>query len=277
MNISSLIGVISGILVVVVSVLGTSKSLKMFLDPHGILVVLGGTAAAGLMCYPFRFYVRVAGVIKNKFLGNYATRYETVINEIVDLARGVRESPDYLKAKLKSIKTPFLKDAMELLVQGGISEEALEAILVKRAATHLKRFDYDVAVFKTLAKFPPAFGLMGTTLGMIALLQQLGGKDAQKLLGPAMATGLVATFYGIVVANLILIPISENLTIVNREDDTVRTIVIDGFRLLSRKEHPKIVEEHLKSYLLPHERKLIKVSKGAAPGGAAPKAPPPAA
>jgi chemotaxis protein MotA len=93
---------------------------------------------------------------------------------------------------------------------------------------------------------------------MISLLQQLGGKDAQKMLGPAMAIGLVATFYGIVLANLVLIPISENLAMINREDETVRTIIIDGFRLIHRREHPKIVEEHLKSYLLPHERDKIK-------------------
>jgi chemotaxis protein MotA len=261
MNISSIVGVIAALAVLTVAVLTSSKSAHVFLDPHGILVVIGGTAAAGLMCFPFRFYIRIAKVFINKFLGSYATRYETVINEIVDLARGTRENPDYLKQKVKTIKTPFLQDAIQLLVQGGIPIDALDEILVKRAATHSKRYDYDVSVFKTIAKFPPAFGLMGTTLGMISLLQQLGGKDAQKLLGPAMAIGLVATFYGIVLANLVLIPISENLAMINREDETLRTIVIDGFRLIARKEHPKIVEEHLKSYLLPHERDKIQKGK----------------
>lgn len=261
MNISSILGIFAALTVLAIAVMTSSKSAMVFLDPHGILVVIGGTAAAGLMCFPLRFYVRTAKVFKSKFLGNYVMRYETVINEIVDLARGLRDNPDYLKQKVKGLKTPFLVDAVQLLVQGGIPEDALEAILMKRAATYSKRYDHDVSVFKTIAKFPPAFGLMGTTLGMISLLQQLGGKDAQKLLGPAMAIGLVATFYGIVLANLVLIPISENLAMINREDETVRTIVIDGFRLISRREHPKIVEEHLKSYLLPHERDLIKKAK----------------
>lgn len=262
MNVGSLIGTLAGLIVVVLGITTSSKSAMVFLDLHGILIVIGGTAAAGLMCFPPRFFVGAGKVLISKFLGTYATRYETVIHELVDLAKGVRENPGYMKEKQKAIKTPFLMDAVELLVQGGIPEDSIDAILMKRAATHCKRYEFDVGVFKTLAKFPPAFGLMGTTLGMISLLQNLGGADAQKMLGPAMAIGLVATFYGLTLANLVLIPISENLAIINREDETVRTIVIDGLRLIRNKEHPRVVEEHLKSYLLPHERAGLK--KGAA-------------
>ena len=260
MNFSSILGVFAAIVVVAVSVVISSHNLSIFLDVHGILIVFGGTLAAGLMCFPFRLYVRTGRVVINKFLGNYATRHETVINEIVDLARGMRENPDSIKTKINTIKTDFLRDAIELIAQGGIPDAALDSILIKRAQTHSKRYDYDVGVFRTLAKFPPAFGLMGTTLGMITLLQNLGGKDSQKLLGPAMAIGLVATFYGLILANIVFIPIAENLAMINRDDETLRTIVIDGVRLLRKKEHPKVVEEHLKSYLLPHERQRLASS-----------------
>ena len=229
------------------------------MDFHGILVVIGGTSAAALLCFPLKTYVRSFSVIKNKFLGNYSTRYETVINEMVDLAKGMRDNSNYAQTKINTIKTMFLKDAVELLALGGISDDSLDEILLKRAETYSKRYHHDATVFKTIAKFPPAFGLMGTTLGMISLLQQLGGKDAQKMLGVSMAVGLVATFYGIVLANLVFIPIAENLTSLNKEDETVRAIVIDGLRLIRNKEHPKIVEEYLKSYLLPHERTGLKV------------------
>jgi len=263
MNFSSITGIIAALAVVVIGIVTSSKSAVVFLDVHGILIVIGGTAAAGLMCFPARSFVRIGKVFINKFIGNYSTRNEVVINEIVDLSKGLRENPNYLADKVKSLKTPFLADAVQLLVLGGIPDEALDEILVKRALTHSKRYDYDAGVFKTLAKFPPAFGLLGTTLGMISLLQQLGGKDAQKLLGPAMAVGLVATFYGLTLANLILIPIAENLSVINRDDETIRMMVIDGLRMIRRKEHPKIVEEHLKSYLLPHEREeLVKSKRG---------------
>lgn len=260
MNISSTLGVIAALAILVFGILTSTKNPMVFLDIHGIVIVIGGTAAAALMCFPLRFYVAVAKVFMNKFLGNYAIRREIVISEIVELAKGSRENPDFMKTKLKTIKTPFLADAVELIVQGGFAEETLDEIMQKRAAILTKRYDQDVGVFKTIAKFPPAFGLMGTTLGMIALLQNLGGKDAQKLLGPAMAMGLVATFYGLTLSNLLFIPIAENLSSLNRDDEALRQMVIDGIRLVRAKEHPKVIEEYLKSYLTPQERKAFSGS-----------------
>jgi chemotaxis protein MotA len=259
MNFSNILGIITAIVVMTVSVLMSSKSAQVFLDIHGIIIVFGGTTAAALMCFPVRFYIQIAKVLKNKYFKSYILKYETVITEMVDLAKGYRENPDYFKLKVKSLKNHFLSDALNLIIQGGITEDALDEILIKRATSLSKRYEQDVNIFKTLAKFPPAFGLMGTTLGMISLLQQLGGKDAQKMLGPAMAIGLVATFYGLILANLVFIPISENLTMLNHQDENIRTIVIDGLRLVRKKEHPKVVEEHLKSYLLPGERAQLKI------------------
>src|SRR4051794_26800613 len=114
MNFSSILGVFAGLAVLATAVVTSSRSLKIFLDPHGILIVLGGTAAAGLMCLPAPFYFRIATVFISKFLGNYATRREVVINEIVDLARGYRENAEYLKQKASTLKPPFLADAVAL-------------------------------------------------------------------------------------------------------------------------------------------------------------------
>jgi chemotaxis protein MotA len=69
-----------------------------------------------------------------------------------------------------------------------------------------------------------------------------------------MAIGLVATFYGLTLANLVFIPIAENLASINRDDESIRMIVIDGLRLVRQKDHPKVVEEYLKSHLTPTER-----------------------
>lgn len=250
-------GIAASIAVLIFALLDSTKSANIFLNKHGILIVFGGTAAASLMCFPLSTFFNIAKVFMRKFIGRYSTRYDIVISEIVDLAKGIRDNPEYMKTKMDALKTPFLRDAVQLLTTG-VSDKAIDAILEKRATTQYKRNEEDVFVFKTMAKFPPAFGLMGTTLGMIALLQQLGGKDAYKLLGPSMAIGLVATFYGIAIANLLLIPIAENLSKLNKEDETVHEIVIDGIKLIRAHEHPLIVEEHLKSYLLPKEREQLK-------------------
>jgi chemotaxis protein MotA len=258
MNISSLIGVISALVVFFTAIFTSTQSREVFLDSHGILIVIGGTAAASLICFPLKNLLTLFKVFFNKVLGKYSQNHSVVISEIVAIANGQADNPGFMEANIDSVKTHFLKEALELVIQGGMDDDEIDTILRKRALTHYKRHDEEASIFKTIGKFPPAFGLMGTTLGMISLLQKLGSPDAYKLLGPSMAIGLVATFYGIAVTNLILVPIGENLGKLNKEDEILREMVIDGIGLLRLKKHPLVVEEHLKSYLLPTERQALK-------------------
>ena len=109
-------------------------------------------------------------------------------------------------------------------------------------------------MFKVLSKLPPAFGLLGAVLGMVALMQALGGEDAFATIGPAMASAMVATFYGIAFANFILIPIGENLSLSSNQDLVIRKMILEGIKIIRNKEHPIVIEEELKSFLLPSER-----------------------
>jgi chemotaxis protein MotA len=89
---------------------------------------------------------------------------------------------------------------------------------------------------------------------MIALLQTIGEPGAQDRIGPAMATALVATFYGLLTANLILIPIAEKLQTVSKTDLTLREIIKEGIMLVHEKKHPLFIKEYLESFLAPHQR-----------------------
>ncbi|MDZ4676552.1 MAG: MotA/TolQ/ExbB proton channel family protein [Oligoflexia bacterium] len=257
MNFSSIIGIISAIAVFFTALITSTSSHDIFLNPHGILIVIGGTAAASIICFPLPTLFKLFKVFFQRIIGKNATQHQVVIAEIVDLARGAREDALYLQNRLPLIKTDFLKEAIDIMVQGGISEHALDIILKKRTMTHYKRYEEDAAIFKTIGKFPPAFGLLGTTLGMIGMLQNLGSPDSYKMLGPSMAVGLTATLYGIAITNFIFIPVGESLSKFNKEDEVVREMVVDGIKLLRKKEHPIVVEEHLKSFLLPGERKKL--------------------
>ncbi len=271
MNFSSVVGVVAALGVFIMGVFTSTENTSVFLNHHGILVVVGGTAAASLICFPGSLLFALVKVCLRKVLGKYTEATHIVIKECVELARGYRNDSGHLASQVKTIKTHFLKDCIELIVQGGVSDEALEAIMEKRAETHSTRYEEEAEIFKTLAKFPPAFGLMATTLGMISLLQTIGSPDSFKLIGPSMAIGLVGTLYGLVLANFVFIPIGEHLTKSNRDDETMRKMIMDGVRLIKRKEHPLIVQETLVSYLLPRERANYKKSQSGG-GQAAAKA-----
>ena len=97
-------------------------------------------------------------------------------------------------------------------------------------------------------------GLMGAVLGMIALLSRLGKPGAESTIGPAMSVALVATLYGIALANMIIIPIGENLAQCAKEIKTKNLIIVEGVRLISEKTNPIVLAEELNSFLLPAER-----------------------
>ena len=104
-----------------------------------------------------------------------------------------------------------------------------------------------------LQKFPPAFGLLGTTLGMIALMQSLG-PGMESNIGGAMAVALVATLYGVASANFIFIPIAENLTEQTEEDQIARRIIVEGVMMIYHGFPPDFIKENARSFLLPKER-----------------------
>ena len=127
MNISSLIGIVCALAVFVISILTSTSTWGIFLDPHGILIVIGGTIAASLICFRLSIFVTLFRVFINKILGKDSQKYEIVIQEIVDLAKNNRDNASYLKENFQNIKTLFLKEAVEMTVQGGISPEAVRS------------------------------------------------------------------------------------------------------------------------------------------------------
>jgi chemotaxis protein MotA len=115
-------------------------------------------------------------------------------------------------------------------------------------------------MFRTIGRFPPAFGLLATTLGMIAVLQRIGQADSQKLIGPAMSIGLIGTLYGIALANLVFIPIAENLTERTKEEMILRKIILEGALMLKNQVNSVAMREGLNSYLMPGERVTKKAA-----------------
>lgn len=257
MNFSALFGILLAFGVFIGAAATSVSDSSILFDKHAILIVIGGTLAASMTSFSMRTILQLLRVFFKRVLGRN-NEAQKCIAELVDLARGFRESDNYLRDKMASIQTPFLKEALQMIVEGGIDPQDMDKILLKRALAINQIHDADAEMFRSLSKFPPAFGLLGAVIGMIALMQNLGGADAFKKVGPSMAVALVATMYGIAVANFIFLPIAENLIKANRIDQTIRMMVIDGVKLVRLKKHPLLVEETVKSFLLPGDRQKLQ-------------------
>ncbi len=123
-------------------------------------------------------------------------------------------------------------------------------------------YEESIDQLEVLGKYPPAFGMMGTIIGLIAVLKQLGADNGIETVGPNMAVALITTLYGIFIANYIIHPISDNLHSRSQKDLKVRRIIAEGILLLNKKEDPIYVREVLLGYLLPAERAKFEKSMG---------------
>lgn len=254
MNFSSLVGVLVGLGVVAASLTETGMDLKFFLNFHGIVIVCGGTFAAAAISYPLGKIAMLTKVFFMRLLGKSRIDYQHSIEQMLEINKkfslGLVSGTD--AANLAT--HPFLKEAVTLVGDGVLTEKEIRAVLEQRLKTIEFQYQHEVTMFKSLGKYPPAFGLLATTLGMIALLQKIGQPGAEKLIGPAMSIGLVGTLYGIGLANLFFIPVSDALQDKTEEEMALRRMMVEGAVLLKQRVNPLFMRENLNSFLLPKDR-----------------------
>ncbi len=255
-----MIGIILGASVIYSALHATTDHMEMFLDFHGILIVCGGTAAAASICFPVFKVLTLLKVFFLRVLGKNKLNYQDVINQIIEINRKASTGLGNLAEIVPTLKHDFLREATTLISGGILNESEIREILEQRLKTVETQYLQEANMFRIIGKFPPAFGLLATTLGMIGLLQKVGQPDSQKLIGPAMSIGLIGTLYGITLANMIFIPIAENLTERTHEEIAIRRMIIDGIMRIKAQSNPISLREHLNSFVLPKDRVVRKAA-----------------
>jgi chemotaxis protein MotA len=260
MNISSFLGVIFGAAVMYSAMHSTTPNMKFFLDEHGILIVIGGTLAAASISFPILKVLSLTKVFILRVLGKNRVDFQGVIAQLLELNKKASMGVTALNDSLPSIKHEFLREAVAMVGSGVLTEKEIRTALEQRIKTTESRYLHEANMFRVIGRFPPAFGLLATTLGMIGVLQKLGQPDSQKLIGPAMSIGLIGTLYGIALANLVFIPIAENLTERTQEEMVLRKMILEGVVMLKAQVNPIAMRESLNSFLLPKDRVLRKAA-----------------
>lgn len=244
---SYFIGFIISTLVVIVPILVMANNRAIYISLEGFVIIIGGTIGIAVSAFPFKRLVRtlkaVVTIIKNE-----SDDGPVIVREIIELAQKTKGDRINLQKEVDSIKYPFLKDGVQLIIDR--IDHKLEDILVDRIRTRQENGQSIINIVKTLGKFPPALGLLATVLSLITLLEGLGGSKAgMSSLGPSMAVGLVGTLYGIVLANLVFSPIAENLAVKCAIDTRNRQITMIGILLLRDQESALVVQESLNAIL----------------------------
>lgn len=253
MNIYSLIALLVTNLVLLGSLWMASDKLQIFVDNPSFFIVLGGTFASAAMALKFSTLFRLTKYFFKEFMGAKDILYKNAIKDIMTISEGYRTGAS-LDSLVPQAKDSFLREAVEILADGVLERDQVITVLESRATNmSLARFE-DVKAMKSLVKYPPAYGMMGTVIGMVVLLANLNSADAIKMVGPAMAVCLLTTLYGLIVANMFFIPVGDYLDTVSGRYDKKDEIIIEGVKHIIKKSNPILIAEELNSFLAPNER-----------------------
>lgn len=263
---SALLGVLLGMVLLVASILHMTTKRAIFWDVAGIMIVFGGTLSAALITFSLKEVISIGKICWIVLLKN-VDNAPALVTEIITLARETRGDVRALQGSLDKLSDPFLKDGVQLIIDRHDLYK-IETILRDRIRVQQERDESTANILRTLAKYPPALGIVGTVIGLIALLQELGGSVSAENLGPAMAVGLVATLYGLVLTNFILTPMGENMALKSYKEIRKRQIILTAILALKSGESALYIQEALNSFLPPAQRVDVLGVSGGGQGSA---------
>jgi chemotaxis protein MotA len=256
MDIATIIGLLAGFGLIAISIIigGGMSGFASFVDAPSVMITVGGSVAAMLISFPMKTVLSTMGVIKKCFLWKLPESM-AVIRQFKELATIVRKDGMLaLEQELSKIDDDFMKRGLESVISGA-NEETLRQVLETELSAIEARHAKGKQVIDSTGAAAPAFGMIGTLIGLVQMLQSL--EDPSKI-GGGMAVALLTTLYGAVIANVACIPLGGKLEARSKEEIQIRELMITGMVGLASGLAPRALEEYLAAYLSPKSRKSLQ-------------------
>lgn len=260
MDIASIIGIIGAFALMIFGIVNgkTFDAIKSFMDLPSVLITFGGAFGAILASNTLQDFLKGLKSFKLIFKTKKSSEIETIktIIELSNLAR--REGLLALEESANMLDDEFMKKGVMLIVDGTDPElvrSILEADLINVDARHQENIQF----WKDVGAMGPAWGMIGTLIGLINMLKELSDPSS---IGPNMAVALVTTFYGSVLANWICSPVATKLTKQNNLEIKIKEVMIEGILSIQAGENPRVIEEKLKAFLNPKDRLAFEEEGG---------------
>lgn len=248
MDIATIIGIVAAFAVVGAAI-SLGGNFSAFVDLPSILIVIGGGTAATLIRFSLKGVTSAFVQGSKAAFGGKTPNSRDLIEEIAGIADIMRKQGP-LGLEAVETKDDLMAGGLRMITDGfesGFIQETLE----KERDLTLERLEEGARVYKALGDSGPAFGMIGTLVGLVQMLQNM---DDPSKIGPAMAVALLTTLYGALVANIVCLPIYEKLNAKSKVMDVNMTLIIDGLAQIRAGKSPNVVREALKAYL-PHNQR----------------------
>lgn len=250
MDIGTIVGLLLAFALIIWSLL-TGVGVGPYVDFPSFLIVVGGSTGVIMASWPITRLVLGMRAATKAFV-HIPQSAQALIEQLVDFAvKARRDGILSLESEEENMKDEFLRKGIRLAVDG-TEPEVIRSILETDLDYMITRHDNNANVIMMLVDLPPAMGMIGTLIGLIAMLMNMSDPAA---IGPAMAVALITTFYGSVIANMIGTPLYNKIKTRSAEEQHLRLIMLAGIMAIQSGDNPRIVEQKLNAYLPPSQRK----------------------
>ncbi len=258
MDIASFLGTGIAFFAIVIGIFTAGITAGQIIDVASVFITVGGSAGTVIISNPLPLTLNAINVYRKIFRVPQFDIKGKIIQIVSFSEKARRDGLLALEDDMEELDDPFMKKALQLVVDGTdpeIVRNVMQIDLESMEMRHLR----NRAWFESLATLAPGFGMLGTLIGLVGMLANLGG-DASAI-GRGMAAALITTFYGSLIQNIFAVPVSNKLKGRTDEEILVKQVMIEGTLSIQAGDNPRIVQEKLASYLDPDMREELKESE----------------
>ncbi|MFP4106960.1 MAG: motility protein A [Phycisphaerae bacterium] len=254
MDLATIIGIVCGFALVIIAIMGGTAGGGMFLHVPSMLVVVGGMAASTLIHFPAPTVLRIFSIIRKTIFCQLPGENELIQQMVNYAAINRRDGALALEKQIPEARDPFLVMGLRMVIDGQ-EENVIEKQLYLEIQYLQERHSTGKKILEFMGASAPAFGMIGTLIGLVQMLADLS--DPSKI-GEGMATALITTFYGALLANLIFIPLAGKLGIRSKKESLIREMIVEGLLGITRGESPTAVREKMQAFVSVKNREEFK-------------------
>ncbi len=258
MDLATVVGVLLGFALVLLAIL-LGGDVASYVNAPAVLIVVGGATAATMVSQPLAKFLKIPKVVANTLFSKTPDP-GAVINQIVALAEVARRDGILaLEGMIGEMQDDFLVRGIQMAVDG-TDPEVIQAVMETELENLLDRHESGKGMLDAMGKYAPAFGMIGTLVGLVAMLSNM---DDPSKIGAGMAAALLTTLYGALLANILFLPLADKLGLRSAEEALTKTIVIHGVMSIQSGDNPRTVESKLLTFLPPAQRAARDEAKAA--------------
>jgi len=254
-DIATIIGILLGFMVITTAIVA-GGGWQMFIHIPSMAITIGGMLCATLIHFSLPQFLGIFSIVKKTIIAKVPSQTELIQKMVNYAAINRRDGALALEQEIPNLDNSFFIKALQMLVDGRDSEQIRDFMSIEIQYLE-NRHSTGKKILEFMGAAAPAFGMIGTLIGLVQMLRNLSSPDA---IGGGMAVALLTTFYGALSANLIFIPLAGKLGIYSKAETTAIEMIVEGICAIAQGDNPTIVREKMQAFISQGRREEVKAT-----------------